>query len=156
MVSRTDKARGAFRTIGEVSAETGLAHHILRYWETRFPQLRPVTRAGNRRYYRPEDVALVRRTPAGFCAIAILEARTRDYVEARVRALESLLTEKGYVDPAALDAQEAFGRCGHDREVLGAQQRGVPVRDDLEVVVDDEGGVDEQVDDHHEHRRRQA
>ena len=61
MVSRTDKARGAFRTIGEVSAETGLAHHILRYWETRFPQLRPVTRAGNRRYYRPEDVALVRR-----------------------------------------------------------------------------------------------
>jgi len=61
MVSRTDKARGAFRTIGEVSAETGLAQHILRYWETRFPQLRPVTRAGNRRYYRPEDVALVRR-----------------------------------------------------------------------------------------------
>ena len=61
MVSRTDKARGAFRTIGEVSAETGLAHHILRYWETRFPQLRPVTRAGNRRCYRPEDVALVRR-----------------------------------------------------------------------------------------------
>ena len=62
MVSRTDKARGAFRTIGEVSAETGLAHHILRYWETRFPQLRPVTRAGNRRYYRQEDVALVRRS----------------------------------------------------------------------------------------------
>lgn len=61
MASRTDKARGAFRTIGEVSAETGLAQHILRYWETRFPQLRPVTRAGNRRYYRPEDVALVRR-----------------------------------------------------------------------------------------------
>ena len=61
MASRTDKARGAFRTIGEVSAETALAHHILRYWETRFPQLRPVTRAGNRRYYRPEDVALVRR-----------------------------------------------------------------------------------------------
>ncbi|MGP7796274.1 MerR family transcriptional regulator [Sphingomonas sp. CLY1604] len=57
----TVKADGAFRTIGEVSAETGLPQHILRYWETRFPQLRPVTRAGNRRYYRPEDVALVRR-----------------------------------------------------------------------------------------------
>ena len=55
------KAVGAFRTIGEVSDETGLPQHILRYWETRFPQLRPVTRAGNRRYYRPEDVALVRR-----------------------------------------------------------------------------------------------
>jgi len=56
-----NKADGAFRTIGEVSAELGVPQHILRYWETRFPQLRPVTRAGNRRYYRPEDVALVRR-----------------------------------------------------------------------------------------------
>jgi DNA-binding transcriptional MerR regulator len=56
-----DKAAGAFRTIGEVSRDTGLPQHILRYWETRFPQLRPLQRAGNRRYYRPEDVALVRR-----------------------------------------------------------------------------------------------
>lgn len=56
-----DKASGAFRTIGELSRETGLPQHILRYWETRFPQLKPLTRAGNRRYYRPEDVALVRR-----------------------------------------------------------------------------------------------
>lgn len=61
MASGTHKASGAFRTIGEVSGDTGLPQHILRYWETRFPQLRPVTRAGNRRYYRPEDVALVRR-----------------------------------------------------------------------------------------------
>jgi DNA-binding transcriptional MerR regulator len=49
------------RTIGEIATETGIAHHVLRYWETRFPQLRPLTRAGNRRYYRVEDVALVRR-----------------------------------------------------------------------------------------------
>jgi DNA-binding transcriptional MerR regulator len=55
------KAGGAFRTIGEVSRDTGLPQHILRYWETRFPQLRPLQRAGNRRYYRVEDVALVRR-----------------------------------------------------------------------------------------------
>ena len=55
------KAEGAYRTIGELSRETGLPQHILRYWETRFPQLRPLQRAGNRRYYRPEDVALVRR-----------------------------------------------------------------------------------------------
>ncbi|MES2754464.1 MAG: MerR family transcriptional regulator [Pseudomonadota bacterium] len=55
------KAAGAFRTIGELSAETGLPQHILRYWETRFAQLRPLQRAGNRRYYRTEDVALVRR-----------------------------------------------------------------------------------------------
>lgn len=56
-----DKAAGAFRTIGEVSADTGLPQHILRYWETRFAQLRPLQRAGKRRYYRPEDVALVHR-----------------------------------------------------------------------------------------------
>ncbi len=60
-MSIDDKAEGAFRTIGEVSAATGVAPHVLRYWETRFPELRPVTRAGNRRYYRPADVALVQR-----------------------------------------------------------------------------------------------
>ena len=58
------KASGALRTIGELSAETGLPHHVLRYWETRFPSLQPLTRAGNRRYYRPQDVALVRRIDA--------------------------------------------------------------------------------------------
>lgn len=55
------KSDDAFRTIGEVADELGLPQHILRYWETRFPQLRPLQRAGNRRYYRPADVALVRR-----------------------------------------------------------------------------------------------
>jgi DNA-binding transcriptional MerR regulator len=59
--SAGDKAAGAYRTIGELSRETGLPQHILRYWETRFPQLRPLQRAGNRRYYRPEDVMLVQR-----------------------------------------------------------------------------------------------
>lgn len=56
-----EKAAGALRTIGELAEEIGRPQHILRYWETRFPQLRPLTRAGNRRYYRPDDVALVRR-----------------------------------------------------------------------------------------------
>ena len=56
-----DKAPDAFRTIGELSAELGVAQHILRYWETKFPQLRPLQRAGNRRYYRASDVALTRR-----------------------------------------------------------------------------------------------
>ena len=55
------KTEGAFRTISEVAAELGVPQHILRYWETRFPQLKPLQRAGNRRYYRPEDVALARR-----------------------------------------------------------------------------------------------
>ncbi len=56
-----DKAPGAFLTIGELSSELGVPQHILRYWETRFAKLRPLIRAGNRRYYRPDDVALVRR-----------------------------------------------------------------------------------------------
>lgn len=60
----TPKAQGALRTIGELARETGLAPHILRYWETRFAQLRPLTRAGGRRYYRTDDVALVRRIDA--------------------------------------------------------------------------------------------
>ena len=56
-----EKSPDAFRTIGELSAELGVAQHILRYWETKFPQLRPMQRAGNRRYYRPNDVALAQR-----------------------------------------------------------------------------------------------
>ena len=56
-----DKDPGALKTIGELSEELGVAQHILRYWETRFPQLRPMQRAGNRRYYRPADVDLAHR-----------------------------------------------------------------------------------------------
>ncbi len=54
------KAPGALRTIGEVSEELSIEPHILRYWEDRFPELKPVKRAGGRRLYRPEDVALAR------------------------------------------------------------------------------------------------
>ena len=55
------KDPGAFKTIGELSEELGVAQHILRYWESKFPQLRPLQRAGNRRYYRPADAELARR-----------------------------------------------------------------------------------------------
>jgi DNA-binding transcriptional MerR regulator len=60
-VAAGDKEPGALKTIGELSQELGVAQHILRYWEQKFPQLRPMQRAGNRRYYRPADVELVRR-----------------------------------------------------------------------------------------------
>ena len=60
MASR-HKDPGALLTIGELSSELGVAQHILRYWETRFSQLKPMQRAGNRRYYRPADVDLARR-----------------------------------------------------------------------------------------------
>ena len=55
------KDPGAFKTIGELSGELGVAQHILRYWESKFPQLRPLQRAGNRRYYRPADTELAQR-----------------------------------------------------------------------------------------------
>jgi DNA-binding transcriptional MerR regulator len=55
------KSQQAFRTIGELAADLGVPQHILRYWETRFPQLKPLQRAGNRRYYRPADVQLAHR-----------------------------------------------------------------------------------------------
>lgn len=61
MSTGPEKGPNAFRTIGELAQEIGRPQHILRYWETRFAQLRPLQRAGGRRYYRPEDVALVRR-----------------------------------------------------------------------------------------------
>ena len=61
MATAGQKDPGALLTIGELSQELGVPQHILRYWETRFPQLRPMQRAGNRRYYRPADVELARR-----------------------------------------------------------------------------------------------
>src|SRR3546814_23970 len=54
------KADGAFLTIGELAKELNLPQHILRYWESRFPQLKPLQRSGNRRYYRPADVEIAR------------------------------------------------------------------------------------------------
>ena len=56
-----DKAEGAFLTIAELASELGVAQHILRYWESRFSQLKPLQRSGNRRYYRPADVVMARR-----------------------------------------------------------------------------------------------
>jgi DNA-binding transcriptional MerR regulator len=58
---RGSKAAGAFRTISEVASELDVPQHVLRFWETRFSQIRPLKRAGGRRYYRPEDVELLRR-----------------------------------------------------------------------------------------------
>lgn len=55
-----DKSEDAFRTISEAAEELDLPQHVLRFWETRFPQIRPLKRGGGRRYYRPDDVELLR------------------------------------------------------------------------------------------------
>lgn len=54
------KAAGAFRTISEVADELAVQQHVLRFWETKFSQIRPLKRGGGRRYYRPEDVELLK------------------------------------------------------------------------------------------------
>ena len=57
---RTQKSRAAFRTISEVADDLDVAQHVLRFWESKFPQVRPLKRGGGRRYYRPEDIELLR------------------------------------------------------------------------------------------------
>jgi len=54
-----DKSPDAFRTISEVAEGLALPQHVLRFWETRFPQIKPLKRGGGRRYYRPEDIELL-------------------------------------------------------------------------------------------------
>ena len=92
----TQKSASAFRTIGELAEELGLPQHILRYWETRFPQLRPLQRAGNRRYYRPEDVALAKR-------INLLLNRD-GYT---VKGVQKLLSSTGHSAPPPMEVPKA-------------------------------------------------
>ncbi len=58
---RAKKAPNAFRTISEVADELHIPQHVLRFWETKFPQIKPLKRGGGRRYYRPDDIGLLRR-----------------------------------------------------------------------------------------------
>ena len=58
---RGGKSAEAFRTISEAAGELELPQHVLRFWETKFPHIRPLKRGGGRRYYRPEDLLLLRR-----------------------------------------------------------------------------------------------
>lgn len=58
---RPRKAPTAFRTISEVADDLQIPQHVLRFWESKFPQLKPLKRGGGRRYYRPEDISLLRR-----------------------------------------------------------------------------------------------
>lgn len=55
-----NKSKAAFRTIAELAEELGVATHVLRFWETKFEQIKPMKRSGGRRYYRPDDVKLIK------------------------------------------------------------------------------------------------
>jgi len=100
------KSEHAFRTIGELAGELGVPQHILRYWETRFPQLKPLQRAGNRRYYRPDDVALARRIHA----LLNQDGYT-------IRGVQQLLGKGAAAAPAEarpVAAPSSTGAAGHD------------------------------------------
>ena len=100
-MATAEKAPGALKTIGELSHELGVAQHILRYWETKFPQLKPMQRAGNRRYYRPADVELAQRinrllNEEGYTVRGVqkvLRDKDTPVVEATTTAAESYLPE---------------------------------------------------------------
>jgi DNA-binding transcriptional MerR regulator len=121
------KADDAFRTIGELADELGLQQHILRYWETRFPQLRPLQRAGKRRYYRPSDVALVRRIDRllnheGYTIRGVqklLDAKTPDEVAAVVPDAATMpeAMSGGAPDPVA---SEPLPAAATSRETITA------------------------------------
>ncbi len=100
-----EKAPDAFRTIGELSAELGVAQHILRYWETKFPQLKPLQRAGNRRYYRPADVALARRIHR----LLNEEGYTVKGVQKLLRSKGGASDEAPLEQPAPVTQQPSYG-----------------------------------------------
>lgn len=105
--ARTPKSAAAFRTISEVATELDLPQHVLRFWETRFPGVRPLKRGGGRRYYRPEDVVLLRR---------IRDLLYRDGYT--IRGVQNLLRhngDKGEAPVAAPVAQASPNGGGDER-----------------------------------------
>ena len=92
-----DKSPDAFRTISEVSEHLDTPAHVLRFWESRFPQIRPVKRAGGRRYYRPSDVALL----SGIKRLLHDDGLT-------IRGVQKILREQGIRHVAALAADGSF------------------------------------------------
>lgn len=90
-----DKAPDAYRTISEVGEDLDIAQHVLRFWETRFPQIKPLKRGGGRRYYRPDDVELLK----GIRHLLYREGYT-------IKGVQRILKEQG------ARAVQAVGRAG--------------------------------------------
>ena len=117
-----EKAPDAFRTIGELSAELGVAQHILRYWETKFSQLKPLQRAGNRRYYRPADVELERTIH-----------RLLNSEGYTVRGVQKVLRGKDAAQPAPLTISVGDAQIAVEQSAIAKSGNGVDV-DRLKAV----------------------
>ncbi len=98
-----DKSPDAFRTISEVAEHLNTPAHVLRFWESRFPQIRPVKRAGGRRYYRPSDVALL----TGIKRLLHDDGLT-------IRGVQKILREQGVRHVAGLSAGDGDAGKLHD------------------------------------------
>ena len=91
-----DKAPDAFRTISEVADDLDIPQHVLRFWETRFGQIKPMKRSGGRRYYRPDDVDLLR----GIRALLYFEGYT-------IKGVQKVLRDRGVRHVAELGRSDA-------------------------------------------------
>lgn len=120
---RPRKAATAFRTISEVADDLQIPQHVLRFWETKFPQLKPLKRGGGRRYYRPEDIALLRR-------ISDL-LYTQGYT---IKGVQRLLRDGGIegISPEALaDSEAELPPEDHDDATLAALREALQVLEGL-------------------------
>jgi DNA-binding transcriptional MerR regulator len=128
--SRGGKSASAFRTTGEVAEELGLQPHVLRFWETKFPQVKPLKRGGGRRYYRPEDVDLLRRI------------RQCLYQEGyTIRGVQQLLRDDGSraakAAARAVAAQTTLFALKPEHEPVDATPRSGPSRQALREALDE-------------------
>jgi DNA-binding transcriptional MerR regulator len=103
-----DKAPDAFRTISEVADDLDIPQHVLRFWETRFAQIKPMKRSGGRRYYRPDDVDLLR----GIRRLLYGEGYT-------IRGVQRILKEHGIASVQRLADASAVASFGAIEEVIG-------------------------------------
>lgn len=108
-----NKAAEAFRTIGEVADELGIPKHVLRFWEGRFPQIRPMKRGGGRRYYRPEDMELLR----GIRSLLHAEGYT-------IRGVQKILREHGIDQVKAAATRASAAQPTAEGGAAGQRKRG--------------------------------
>lgn len=130
--SNPEKAPDAFRTISEVAQELDLPQHVLRFWETRFPQIKPLKRGGGRRYYRPNDVELLR----GIRHLLYGEGYT-------IRGVQRILREQGLRFVAAVARGEVDPGQGDDEDAPSPRVQLEPAEaPDWEAEDTDEGDDD--------------
>jgi DNA-binding transcriptional MerR regulator len=128
-----DKAPDAFRTISEVAEELDIPQHVLRFWETRFAQIKPMKRSGGRRYYRPDDVDLLK----GIRRLLYGEGYT-------IRGVQRILKEHGIKSVQGLSDQASAVSFGAVEEAIGLSLQEPEEGETPTVDIDDEDYETEQ------------